>query len=81
MSNSAHLVEQVSEAEPWGKSIKLLNPKKNKAKLLGWALLSQNPTTVRYGTTALKLAIYSQGQQKKINYSAPIRDIDLKFWG
>merc|ERR1712081_74751 len=26
-----------------------------------------------------KLAIYSQGQQKKINYSAPIRDIDLKF--
>merc|ERR1712081_60412 len=29
----------------------------------------------------LKLAIYSQGQQKKFNYSAPIRDIELKFWG
>ena len=38
---------------------------------------------LRYGTVLLlllKLAIYSQGQQKKINYSAPIRDIDLKFW-
>ena len=35
-----------------------------------------------YGTVLLlllKLAIYSQGQQKKINYSAPIRHIDLKF--
>ena len=51
MSNSAHLVEQVSEAEPWAKSIKLLNPKKNKAKLLGWALLSQNPTTTYTYTT------------------------------
>ena len=28
-----------------------------------------------------QLAIYSQGQQKKINYSAPIRDIELKFRG
>ena len=29
----------------------------------------------------LKLAIYSQGQQKKFNYSAPMRDIELKFLG
>merc|ERR1711954_389850 len=29
----------------------------------------------------LKLAIYSQGQQKKFNYSAPIQDIELKFRG
>ena len=27
------------------------------------------------------IAIYSPGQQKKFNYSAPIRDIELKFWG
>merc|ERR1711954_483629 len=27
----------------------------------------------------LKLAIYSQGQKKKFNYSAPIKDIELKF--
>ena len=27
------------------------------------------------------IAIYSPGQQKKIDYSAPIRDIELKFWG
>ena len=36
-------------------------------------------------TTTLSLlyaiAIYSPGQQKKFNYSAPIRDIELKFWG
>ena len=35
-------------------------------------------------TTLLSLyaiAIYSPGQQKKINYSASIRDIELKFWG
>ena len=33
--------------------LKLLNPKQNKSKLLGLALLSQNPTTttVRYSTT------------------------------
>merc|ERR1711954_573346 len=38
---------------------------------------------LRYGTVLLllllKLAIYSQGQQKKINYSATIKDNDLKF--
>ena len=31
--------------------------------------------------TLLAIAIYSPGQQKKFNYSAPIRDIELKFWG
>ena len=41
---SLHLQNQ--DREP-----KLLNPKQNKAKLLGWALLSQNPTTGSYIST------------------------------
>ena len=64
--------------------VELLNPKQNKAKLLGWALLSRNPTSsmaVPVEVVYHQLAIYSRGQQKKFNYSAPIKDIELKFRG
>ena len=48
--------------------MQLLNPKQNKILLLLLILIR-----------SLKLAIYSPGQQKKFNYLAPIRDIELKF--
>ena len=40
-------------------------------------------STLLYSTLLYSpaIAIYSLGQQKEINYSAPIRDIELKFWG
>merc|ERR1712081_138450 len=45
--------------------------------------LNQTSHTSHPSNTAIsgyhQLAIYSQGQQKKINYSAPIKDNDLKF--
>ena len=59
--------------------VKLLNPKQNKAKLLGWVLLSQNPTTTYTYTTDVSNLL--PRPTEKINYLAPIRDIDLKFWG
>ena len=42
-------------------------------------LLSQYPTTTTLLSTEVSHLL--QGQQKKINYSAPIRDIELKFRG
>ena len=32
-------------------------------------------------TLSHAIVIYSPGQQKEMIYSAPIRDIELKFWG
>ena len=32
-------------------------------------------------STLYPIAIYSPGQQKKFNYLASIRDIELKYWG
>ena len=43
--------------------------------------LDDHPEGPQQHSTLLVIAIYSPGQQKKFNYSAPIRDIELKFWG
>ena len=45
------------------------------------SIIIHHPTTTLLSTLLLAIAIYSPDQQKKINYSAPIRDIELKFWG
>ena len=38
-------------------------------------------TTLSLSTLSGAIAIYSQGQQKEIINLAPIKDIELRFWG
>ena len=42
-----------------------------------------NPSSYYYSTllSTRAIAIYSPDQQKKFNYPAPIKDIELRFWG
>jgi len=39
------------------------------------------PTTSTLPTATTPDVQFCTDQQKKFNYSAPIRDIELKFWG
>ena len=64
---------------------KFFNPKQRKAKLLGGALLSQNPTTTNSNTNPTNTNMVTEDSHllprhtEKFNYLAPIRDIELKF--